>query len=449
MYIKDINGYDVHITTSKRHNGRIVCSAQFGTLKQENGWNSFECGIFTDPSITLAESAPNTRATEKALKEIHAAGLAKFEALKAAGELPRREAAEEVKPGQIIFFDSNYPGRDRLAVYEIVSRDSFKVVDLDTLELSTAQHVKPYSKKFGIGYYYNQGDTVPMEEVTAAVEAAKVRAAEIAEERRKIEADLKAEKAAKIAAGKEILPAMPEGATHVIVAKLREDKSDPQSDYFGYETKETIFLMFSRHGRNLFDEMRKAAALSPDPEINQYSQPDSKNEHRENYSGGNGYYLGRSKYSGWIIEKDNLQTSPGSYGITLETLQIAAAEGRLIAPQEMEQAPAANIAPVETLPDTVNIIDYSEKAIAVVGDTRPIKDRLKAAGGKFNFRLSCGPGWIFSKSRLQAVTNLLKEIQPQQDPGERTEEQEQALQEVEEAAADLLTEAEGFGAMAE
>jgi len=206
--------------------------------------------------------------------------------------------------------------------------------------------------------------------------------------------------------------------------------------------------MFSKHGRDLFDEMRKAAALCPDPAINELSSPDTK-EHREKYSMGAGYYLGRSKYSGWIIEKDNLQTSPGSYGITLETLQIAAAEGRLIAPQEMEQAPAANIAPVETLPGTVNIIDYSEKAIAVVGDTRPIKDRLKAAGGKFNFRLSCGPGWIFSKSRLQAVTNLLKEIQPQQDPGERTEEQGEALQEVEEAAADLLTEAEGFGALAE
>lgn len=446
MYIKDVNGYDVHIATSKRHNGRIVCSAQFGTLEKGDGYNSFQFGMFTDPSITLAESAPNTRATEKALKEIHAAGLAKFEALKAAGELPRREAAEEVKPGQIIFFDSNHPGRDRLAVYEIVSRDSFKVVDLDTLELLTAQHVKPYSKKFGIGYYYNAGDTVPMEEVTAAVEAAKLRAAEIAEERRKIEADLKAEKAAKIEAGRQIISAIPEGATHVLVAKLREDKSDPQSDYFGYETKETIFLMFSRHGRNLFDEMRKAAALSPDPEINQYSHPDSENEHRENYTGGNGYYLGRSKYSGWIIEKDNLQTSPGSYGITLETLQIAAAEGRLIAPQEMEQAPAVNIAPVETQPGTVNIIDYSEKAIAVIGDTKPIKDLLKQLGGRFNFRLSCGPGWIFSKTKLQDVTEALRQHTAASDP---TPEQEEALQEVEEAAADLLTEAEGFGALAE
>ena len=38
------------------------------------------------------------------------------------------------------------------------------------------------------------------------------------------------------------------------------------------------------------------------------------------------------------------------------------------------------------------VIDYSEKAIAVVGDTREIKDKLKALGGRFNPRLSCGAG---------------------------------------------------------
>lgn len=44
----------------------------------------------------------------------------------------------------------------------------------------------------------------------------------------------------------------------------------------------------------------------------------------------------------------------------------------------------------------VNIVDYSEKAFAVIGDTRPLKDLFKKLGGKFNPRLSCGAGWIFS-----------------------------------------------------
>jgi hypothetical protein len=51
----------------------------------------------------------------------------------------------------------------------------------------------------------------------------------------------------------------------------------------------------------------------------------------------------------------------------------------------------------------VEIIDYSEKAIAVIGDTKPIKDKLKELGGKFNFRLTCGCGWIFPKTKLEEV----------------------------------------------
>lgn len=57
------------------------------------------------------------------------------------------------------------------------------------------------------------------------------------------------------------------------------------------------------------------------------------------------------------------------------------------------------------------IIDYSEKAFAVVGDTKAIKDELKAIGGRFNFRLSCGAGWIFSKKCLTDVQALLNGAQ--------------------------------------
>lgn len=53
------------------------------------------------------------------------------------------------------------------------------------------------------------------------------------------------------------------------------------------------------------------------------------------------------------------------------------------------------------------IIDYSEKAIAVTGDTKAIKDTLRQMGGKFNARLSCGPGWIFSRRKEQDLRALL------------------------------------------
>jgi hypothetical protein len=56
------------------------------------------------------------------------------------------------------------------------------------------------------------------------------------------------------------------------------------------------------------------------------------------------------------------------------------------------------------------IVDYSDKAFAVVGDTKSIKDDLKRLGGRFNFRLSCGAGWIFPKTKMDDVKALLNII---------------------------------------
>ena len=55
----------------------------------------------------------------------------------------------------------------------------------------------------------------------------------------------------------------------------------------------------------------------------------------------------------------------------------------------------------------LQIIDYSEKAIAVVGDTRAIKETLKNLGGRFNRHLSCGAGWIFSKAKEATLKKAL------------------------------------------
>lgn len=52
----------------------------------------------------------------------------------------------------------------------------------------------------------------------------------------------------------------------------------------------------------------------------------------------------------------------------------------------------------------LTVIDYSDKSIAVIGDTKAVKDRLREMGGRFNARLSCGPGWIFSKSKKDEIT---------------------------------------------
>jgi hypothetical protein len=57
------------------------------------------------------------------------------------------------------------------------------------------------------------------------------------------------------------------------------------------------------------------------------------------------------------------------------------------------------------------IVDYSPKALALFGDTRPMKEKLKALGGRFNPKLMHEErkkaGWIFAKSKEQELRNLL------------------------------------------
>lgn len=61
--------------------------------------------------------------------------------------------------------------------------------------------------------------------------------------------------------------------------------------------------------------------------------------------------------------------------------------------------------------NNVRVVDYSDKAIAVVGNTYEIREELKSIGGKFNKFLKIDgetiAGWIFSKSKASDVSNLL------------------------------------------
>lgn len=71
--------------------------------------------------------------------------------------------------------------------------------------------------------------------------------------------------------------------------------------------------------------------------------------------------------------------------------------------------------PVKTTLKTVGnagdlqLVDYSEKAVAIIGNTREYVEKLKELGGRFNGKLKCGAGWVFSKKRepeLRAVFSL-------------------------------------------
>lgn len=435
----DANGHAWQITTMKGSNGLVSCAAIQGS---DNEGGLFSYNMFGAKRLQLASE--KTNGTEAAIRRVHAAGLIEFERIQK--EETPTAPAYVVGIGQIIFTDGyGLDSEHRRAVYEIESPGHYKTVTLDGQQLRRDSHVDNYKNKFGIGVYYNEGEKISLEEVNNLVNQAR----QATEERNQKEAEARTaaaqEKARKIEAGRAIVPAIPEGVKAVIVAELHKNESDPMTDYYSHTTEQVVYLAWSTHTRDLFPEMRKAAEKfegtqhlgtgkgvfkTYELEDSRYSEhgptftteAEARNyvatkgekwgyreqeiEHREKYSMGSGYYLkdGHSNSTGWAVSKSNL----GGYGATLEALQIAAAEGRFFCnAQPATTTEATNFEKVEVKPGTVQIIDYSEKAIAVIGDTRPIKDKLKELGGRFNPRLTCGAGWIFSKTRLNALQAAL------------------------------------------
>jgi len=57
---------------------------------------------------------------------------------------------------------------------------------------------------------------------------------------------------------------IPEDAQALLVAKHNVDESDSMTDYFAHRTDDTVILNYSMHKRDLFPEMRKAAARIPE-----------------------------------------------------------------------------------------------------------------------------------------------------------------------------------------
>ena len=55
----------------------------------------------------------------------------------------------------------------------------------------------------------------------------------------------------------------------------------------------------------------------------------------------------------------------------------------------------------------VRVATYTEKSCCVFGDTYPIRKMLKAAKLCYIPGLKCGPGWIGSNKRKEAVLRLL------------------------------------------
>ncbi|MDR1584113.1 MAG: fusion protein [Prevotellaceae bacterium] len=311
-------------------------------------------------------------------------------------------AKQAVEKNQVIRMEGyDY---DRYVVYDITVGHSgliYRLINLRTREFGQCDLIRPLSEKFGIGYYFDDANPEYMDafEVLALQSEAEYKAREKQEEKQKRHERNEQLKAI----GKERLQTLiPTDVKAVIVAELHEDDSDPYTDYFSYNTRRTVILGFSNHTKDLFSEMRKYAANFE--ETVYLAEENDKYEHREKYTGGSGYFLGESKYSGWIVKKEKYYKDRESMinGFAL----VAGEESNVCVKVQAKTNATPEVATGGFL-----IVDYSEKALAVFGDTRPMKDELKALGGRFNPKLTHDDkkqaGWIFMKSKEQELRNLL------------------------------------------
>lgn len=302
------------------------------------------------------------------------------------------------KENQIVIGYGPCMRQSRYVIYKVEHRADgymYHMADTNTKEIRRTDILSPLSQKFGIGMYYTDTPAEFMDALEVAALAGE--AEQKAQEKAEAQARAKAEHDRIAAIGAERLERlMPADVKGVIVAELNKTEyADHTYDYRETSSIRTVILGFSTTTRNGFGELRKAARNLP--ETAHLAEYNKDYEHR--YSG---FMLGKSPAYGWSIHKMTHYTRKGF----IDTLAYTAGSEdniRLTAPkQEQGQTTAQG---------EFILVDYSEKAIALFGDTKPIKDALSDIGGRFNRRLTHDgqkrAGWIFQKAKEAQVREAI------------------------------------------
>ena len=124
--------------------------------------------------------------------------------------------------------------------------------------------------------------------------------------------------------------------------------------------------------------------------------------------------------AGWVFsakDKESLLQEEGGLGIVLKVGTIAAPSKEPgttveVANQKNKEVvvfPAAQDGGGEKKNSERYLVDYGPKSVAVFGDTKSVKDSLKARGGRFNGRLwdstlgVAAAGWVFSAKDKESL----------------------------------------------
>ena len=382
--IRTEKGQSYEIITMKRYSGNLVTSVIKVEASIYNGSLVTSFGM-SDNFMSINHG--KLRVTENVVKNAHNEALVQFnEKISTLPEIKN----EEPEVGDIVFMDGygHYKGEEgnNHIIYKIENTDygiKFHCIEKDTLELSIKDRIRPFSKKLGIGYYFEKGlnsEKFNIDEDQLSnmlIEAQELK--KVKNEERRIQEEEAIKKAVeKKSYLSQFQKADRRKTTNIIkqhcLKNFNISKIEVSTDVFSGGDSMSVYY------------------YSPEriPELESFI---------------------KSFQEGRFNGMEDIYEYNDSSEIIMEGFILQTYKYTSVYYKEGEGKKQEEIKPLEEIKvEGIEIIDYSEKVVAVVGNTKPIKEELKSLGGRFNFRLSCGAGWIFPKSKQIELQNLLQTV---------------------------------------
>lgn len=369
-----VNGHEYRIYTSK-YGRAIKCSVyplEFVNRNEKGEVTSYQ-SFMMESTVLVKQLCP--RVTAKQLIETHSKGLIEFDNyIKSQGSIKK----ELPEIGDILFLDGygkTKGSRDNEhIIYEICPTSfgiNYKTIERSTFELQTHSHPRPYAKKFGIGMYYEKGyrfegsDDDFSNFILTAMSAQK----EIELEKKRLEQERIDKNATEQEHLKKTFP-------YLVI--------NPQSKQ---EVKKNL--------QNLLSKTFVNTKFTIKTETNSFTINWSNGPTEQEVRNTASLFVSYSRDE----TGDFYDYTPSNFNELFGGVKYLFYNNTIVEQQEQES--------VNTENTDIELIDYSPSSIAVIGDTKPIKDTLKKLGGRFNFRLSCGAGWIFPKFKESEVKSAL------------------------------------------
>lgn len=251
------------------------------------------------------------------------------------------------------------------------------------------EYARPISEKFGIGFYYDlDAPRATEEEISQAIERANQFLKEEEEEKTRAEKESKR-------------------AREEVIKKYGAIYDQPSGKY------RTDAVLVAKHIRqdltNAFPGQKFSVRKTDYSTIHIEWKDGPTREEVEQIAGKHQRKCTRDRWNDDLWDYNDTAFTSVFGGVDyILYYRETAPENREISLYTKPEPKQNKTTDTETIgAKGIQIIDYSEKAIAVVGDTRAIKDTLKTLGGRFNAHLTCGAGWIFSKAKESTLREAL------------------------------------------